>query len=80
MVEGRKFVVLFDVEVVLQSTDAQLLSQALGVTMSHRTATQLHIPALVLALREQEGVRSPLDLLLGFDVHVPVHVYAADLE
>jgi hypothetical protein len=66
--------------------------------MSHRTATQLHIPALVLVLQEQEGVRSPLDLLLGlvairtcfpkllclkvsyFDVHVAVHIYAADLE
>jgi hypothetical protein len=33
--------------------------------MSHRTATQLHIPALVLVLQEQEGVRSPLDLLSG---------------
>jgi hypothetical protein len=67
--------------------------------MSHRTATQLHIPALVLVLQEQEGVRSPLELLLGlvaistrfpellclekvsyFDVHVPVYIYAADLE
>ena len=67
--------------------------------MSHRTATQLHIPALVLVLQGQEGVRSPLDLLLGlvaistcflellclekvsyFDVHVPVYIYAADLE